>query len=104
MKIFYIVAFIILISTTVRATQEPNPLISGLFSMLNSMPANSAGQAPMESQPSCLNTVIDLVMYVYEQLQSILAGKVVPDQMYLMVQGFVAMTKFNSAKLACFSQ
>ena len=107
MKFITIAVLLLICTISVRSQQDSSQLVQGLFSIMQgfaapAQPAQPTGQ--VETQGGCLNVALDLIMYLYGELQSILAGKVVPDQMYMMVQGFILMGKFNSAKQACLPQ
>ena len=109
MKIFYFVAIFLLLTYSVSATEPESPL-AGLVNLaidtMKNTNQQTAGPSTDAAEPKgdCMSLAMDLLMFLYGELQNILNGKVVPDQMYLMVQGFQAMTKFNSAKAACLPQ
>ena len=107
MKFLAIVAILLICTMSVRSEQNTNQMVQGLFSLVQGFAAPVQQAQPtgqVQAQSGCFSLAIDLLMYLYNELQSILAGKVVPDQMYMMVQGFIVVGKFNSAKQACLPQ
>ena len=103
MKFVYILALVLLVSTCVFARKANN--FDNMFNNIKAPSGSSQAKGDTQVEKAgCIETAMDLLMFLYTELQSILNKEVVPDQMYFMLKGFMAMTKFNAAKEACFPQ
>ena len=98
----FVLCFALILLVVVSAQ---NQQVNSLGELFGSVVQNFAAPAQSETavqKGDCMSLAFDLLTFLYNELQNVLASGKIPDQMYLMMQGFVAMTKFNAAKDACF--